>query len=293
MRADKKWICPVLTLMLTLFAFSIALACEHIDSGEGYVMWNSYVAPTETSDGSTGPGTCSVCGAVVEGPSVIPKLATQRQVSDPEPPPPPTDPPVTDPPAPPPTDPPAPPPTDPPAPPPTDPPAPPPTDPPAPPPADPPVQQASPATDPPAPVSAPAATPVPTQVPTAVPAPASTPVPTSVPTPVQPAGGNSGGGESSQATPQPDLAQVNPPRQEEANNSGSQDAPAGGSGGAGGQGQQRPGSGNRNGYPIFSSRFPWRRLRMTPQPGIEVRIAGNPVWPRTEAASPLMTLLNP
>jgi len=281
-RAGKSWICLVLTVILTVITVSSGLACEHIDSGEGYIMWNSYVSPTETSDGSTGPGTCSVCGAVVQAASSIPKLATQRQVSNPEPPPPPTDPPapVTDPPAPPPADPPAQQPADPPAQQPNDPPA------------QQPVQQA---TDLPAPVQAPASTPAPTQVPTAVPAPASIPATTPVPGPVQPAGENNGGGITSQATPQPNLAEVNAP-QDGGNNSASREASSGGGENSGGPGPQsrQTSTGRRQGrFPDFSTRFPWRRLRMTPQPGIEVRIAGDLVWPLPESSSPLMTLLNP
>ena len=44
-------------------------------------------------------------------------------------------------------------------------------------------------------------------------------------------------------------------------------------------------------YPFFSERFPWRRLRMTPEKGIIVRPAGKLVWPMPQGSSPLKNLL--
>ncbi len=78
----KKRYGSVLALALVLLLLGPALAHDHLDSGEGYVMYNSYVAPTEDQDGTTGPGTCSVCGAEVEPAEIIPRLSVQRQVSN-------------------------------------------------------------------------------------------------------------------------------------------------------------------------------------------------------------------
>jgi len=46
-------------------------------------------------------------------------------------------------------------------------------------------------------------------------------------------------------------------------------------------------------YPVFSTRFPWRRLRMNPQPGILIRLAGRRLWPLSWGDSPLLNLLHP
>ena len=46
-------------------------------------------------------------------------------------------------------------------------------------------------------------------------------------------------------------------------------------------------------YPFFSERFPWRRLRMTPQTDLVLSLAGELIWPQEDPASPLMMLMIP
>ena len=63
-----------------------------------------------------------------------------------------------------------------------------------------------------------------------------------------------------------------------------QDEPAGGSGGH--KGDDNPGPVRQR----FSTRYPWRRVRMTPQEGIKAPAAGILVWPAP--ASPFQQMLN-
>ena len=84
MRKRGRTLLFALTLACALGMWGVcALAHSHLDSGEGYVLYNSYVAPTEDQDGTTGPGTCSVCGEVVVEPVPIPSLSRQRQAAGP------------------------------------------------------------------------------------------------------------------------------------------------------------------------------------------------------------------
>lgn len=236
----RKGICLALALLTVCVP---ALAHEHIDSGEGYILYNSYVAPTEDQDGTFGPGTCSVCGAVVAEPVPIPSLSKQRQAANP--------------------------------------------------------------TE--APAATPVPTAVPTPVPTAVPTPASTPVPTPVPTPeptavptpvptpVSVQGGGSGSGPTAQPAPAGRQEERKaPPQQKNPEASGAEapapaeSRPSGGSartGTAGGRDLKR--------YPVFSVRFPWRRLRMTVEPMIRLVPAGRLIWPLPEVSSPLFNLIHP
>lgn len=342
-------------LLLPALLLPGAMAHDHIDSGEGYVLYHDYVAPTETRDGTTGPGTCSVCGEVVVPASRIPMLETQRTVNNP---PAPTAAPTAAP-----------------TPVPTAVPTPAPT--PVPtkvPEISPAGQEAKPApvspdsaaapdpvgpsasrdasdlvpssasspsgpasgTDPagnipaeaavtpvPDPVSASfdaAATPIPAQdansaytslatpVPAQVTAPPGesfhTPVParaagsvyapsaTPVPTSVVP-WTSSGVSSFSAPTRQPDLAPYAPAPDP---SSGSKEAGIVSSGTAGcSGGVSRASVSGRDlaRYPVFSSRFPWRRLRMNPQPGILIRLAGRRLWPLSWGDSPLLNLLQP
>ena len=247
--------------ILALLSAGAALAHDHIDSGEGYVVYSGYVAPTEDQDGSTGEGTCSVCGAVVEPASRIPKLKSQREVNNPPDPTP-----------------------------------------------RPEKKPESPPTAPPAareekkPESPPAAREekksesgsspqggeggsAPKQSRESRPAAAD---PTPVPAPVRPSG-RSGAGP----TAQPQL-------QDYATGPASPSSPGGGSGGNAFPGGRSSGAGKKSSsgavrdlkrYPVFSARFPWRRLRMEPAAGIEVHLAGRLVWPLPDAESPLMVLL--
>ena len=248
----RKGICLALALLTVCVP---ALAHEHIDSGEGYILYNSSVAPTEDQDGTFGPGTCSVCGAVVAEPVPIPSLSRQRQAAGP--------------------------------------------------------------TEAPAPAATPVPTAVPTPVPTAVPTPeptavptpvltpVPTPEPTAVPTPVPTQVSVQGGGSGSGPTAQPAPAgrqeeRKAPPQQKNPEASGAEapvpaeSRPSGGSartGTAGGRDLKR--------YPVFSVRFPWRRLRMTAEtdirlvPAIRVVPAGRLIWPLPEVSSPLFNLIHP
>ena len=290
-----------LLLIVFLLVFSSAFAHDHIDSGEGEVVYNSYVAPTENQDGSTGPGTCSACGAVVVPASRIPKLSEQRQASQPSAP---SDAGSSN-------------------------------------ASEPQdsgasasggqssgsadtgssgsgssssafqdsgssgsgsgtagVSSDSPGAQPPS--SGPAAdvpgqssgTPAQaaTEAPLIVMSPEPIPAPTAVPTPVQPITPDSHP-SAGQPTAQPDLREA----EQKKNNA----APAGGasekndaSGEKGSSGgSARSGGRDLKVWPVFSTRFPWRRLRMNPEAGIQIRIAGMLLWPQPEAVSPLMNLI--
>lgn len=277
----KKYYIFLVFFTLILFAFGSASAHDHIDSGEGYVVYAGYVAPTADSDGTTGPGTCSVCGAEVEPAVRIPKLQEQREVNNP---PDPTAPP-------------------------TEAPTPVPTAAPTPvPAADPaPVPAAAPTAAPAAETAKPPA-PGPTAVPASVTAPpsgqAETPVPprvtappassnaTPVPAAVQPSSGS-----VSLPKPQSDRdsfssgsVPVSEPNSYLGSESGSR---SGGNKSSAAPAAVSGSTRNLNLYPVFSSRFPWRRLRMNPEANIELHLAGRLLWPLPEASSPLMVILQP
>ncbi len=233
-------------LALVLLSAASALAHDHIDSGEGHVVYSGYVAPTEDHDGSTGEGTCSVCGAVVEPATRIPKLESQRKENkapDPTP------------------------------------------------------KSAPKAQKPTAPPAAPKQTPKPSsggtssgstgQEPTRVPEPADGGETAATRRPKSP---------KSTPTPQPDLRYVPEGADSGGNASLGDRGPSSGSPSAG-----KPSSGKPSAakgpvrdlklYPVFSDRFPWRRLRMEPAAGIGVNLAGRLLWPLPDAASPLMVLM--
>ena len=78
----KSGLILLFLVFILILSVSPALACEHIDSGEGQIVYNSYRAPTEDQDGTTGPGTCSVCGEAVAPAQVIPRISTQRKKAE-------------------------------------------------------------------------------------------------------------------------------------------------------------------------------------------------------------------
>ena len=353
----KKAFCLILTLLSALWAS--ALAHDHLDSGEGYVIYAGYVAPTEYSDGTTGPGTCSVCGEVVAPAETIPMLAAQRRDGDTVPQEAPPAPPAPEPvqvpeepfvPEPEPEPVPAqepefsfqPEPEPEPAPDFVFQPAPEPEPEPEPAPEPVPDFGSQPAPEPepePAPdfsfqpetapeqepltqsgfprEEAPAAipdTPVPALIAAPEELPAATPVPssasapaipeaTAVPEAVQPLSGRENP-TGTQPTALPDLSPLAPAPSTQ--NSGGQGTSYGQNGGgssssSGGQPRtyvvRTPSGRSRierdlRKYPIFSVRFPWRRLRMRPQGSIEIHLAGRRIWPAAESASPLQNLLH-
>ena len=63
-----------------------------------------------------------------------------------------------------------------------------------------------------------------------------------------------------------------------------------GTGGSSGGGKSRGGR-DLKAYPVFSARFPWRRLRMAPVNVPRAPLAGIRVWPEPEGVSPLQLLL--
>ena len=309
---------PVLFVILFLLlspAFGPRAAAYHghVDEDGAPTLIQGYRAPTETEDGSSGDEVCSVCGALITAATRIPSLREQRgDPTDPPEPMPenhlgPTEPSETMP-----SDPPAP--TDPPGTVQTDPPAT--TDPPETTPPDPPVSTNPPvSTDPPVPTDPPAFTdppepppsvtpeptaipdptfsPAPTQVPTPVSPPSPAPPPTEVPTPVVPVTDGGGANGAGGPTPQPTLTDEEILRALEglipSSRFSRNQVRTGSSGGtkAGSSARTSVSSGLQRG---FSSRFPWRRLRMTPAAGIVLPLAGIPVWNVQEASSPLMTL---
>lgn len=303
MRKRGRTLLFALTLACALGMWGVcALAHSHLDSGEGYVLYNSYVAPTEDQDGTTGPGTCSVCGEVVVAAQRIPRLAKQREVNAPP------DPTAVPPPA-------------------TAVPTAVPTQ--APPPAqgtenassggsgdassqgasglDAGNQPSGTAVTPVPEIVTPPpqaeATPVPeaaiqpvqaeaTPVPAAVTQPPSAVQATPVPTPVTQWSGGSSASGGYQVTPQPDLSVAAPGAGYSAPAYSSGGSASGGaSGAARGSGTQRAVSGrDLSLFPIFSSRFPWRRLRMNPIYPIQYNLAGQQVWPLSWGSSPLQNM---
>lgn len=149
----------------------------------------------------------------------------------------------------------------------------------------------------------PANPPAPTAPPAADPTRAPTPVPTVVPTPVPTAAAGSGGASgsgSSGASPAAPTPQPDPPAVSGSSGSSGSSAANPSAGISGGSRRSSasaaPGlSGGRDlsRWPVFSTRFPWRRLRMDPLPDLYAPAAGELVWPLPESSSPLMMLMIP
>ena len=139
-----------------------------------------------------------------------------------------------------------------------------------------------------APDSAPADHPTP--VPTAVPTPVPTPPPTAAPKASEEKSASSEQ-QASDPAPAAPTAQPDLPREKEGRktSSPSESAPKENSAGA----RSGSSSGGRNRRSAFSARFPWRRLRMNPEAGILLPLAGRLVWPVPEVSSPLMIIMNP
>ena len=132
-----------------------------------------------------------------------------------------------------------------------------------------------------------------TDVPPIVRPPEATPTPTAVPAPIQPVTPESHP-SAGQPTAQPDLQEAVQHQNSSAPAAGgSEKNEASGSSGSRGSsgGSVKPSGRDLKKWPVFSARFPWRRLRMNPEAGIQVRIAGILLWPQPEAASPLMNLI--
>ena len=262
----KKTLLFLLLLLLTL-SFSSALAFhDHVDIDGAEVLISGYRAPTETEDGSTGDEVCSVCGEVIKKASPIPAVGKQREKAKEEnitpQPPVRTQAPETP---------------------------------------NTPVPTARPTKEPtpPPPTAPPTANPPPPQPPPPG-APAAPPPPPEAPAPAPKK-------KTAEQTPQPDLSgeekntAFKPPEDQGSAGGSSSFSPAAGSS-PGGASRRRSSSANQpapsprdlDAYPIFSSRFPWRRLPMSPEPDILLTPAGELIWsPRPEASSPLMMLQLP
>ena len=266
----KKLLCIVLGMLLSLLYLTTAFAFhDHVDIDGADTLVAGFRSPTETEAGYTGDEVCSVCGAVISTGSRIPSLQEQRGESGT------------------------------------------------------PVPTRVPDPDP---------TPAPTPVPTAVPTPVPTPVRTAVPheedsgekaTPVPPTAvppaeitptavplrveeSGTGTGSSSRTTPQPDLGQ-DPAVQAQAAAAGrgASGSSSGTSPSSGSSRSSRAGSSRQSAspagarvrdlsrYPLFSARFPWRRLRMALKEEILLTLAGELVWPLEDPSSPLMMLMIP
>ena len=263
----KKHMLILLLVLSLLPGFALA-GHDHVDIDGADTNLSGYRAATETEDGYTGDEVCSVCGAVIERGSVIPALGKQRPKAQ-ENPPDPTKAPAPDP------------------------------------------------TRAPTPVPTAVPTPVPTAVPTAAPvaagnsgdthgSPDGTPVPTRVPTPeptaaptsVPAPAASSGGSGSSAAVPtsQPEPPVVSGSSGSSGNSGNASAASASSSRSSSGRSSSAAAqSGGRDltRWPIFSARFPWRRLRMNPLPDLYAPAAGELVWPLPESSSPLMMLMIP
>jgi hypothetical protein len=131
-------------------------------------------------------------------------------------------------------------------------------------------------------------------------------VPTKAPEAAEPTPTPTPKKKSSKATPQPDLSGEKKNTAFDAPNdagSGGGSSPAAPNSGSAGSGSSRRRSSSANqpaqasrdleAYPIFSSRFPWRRLFMNPEPNIILTPAGTLIWPAPAASSPLMMLQIP
>lgn len=249
-----------LLLLLAVLSFSSALAFhEHVDIDGAEVLISGYRAPTETEDGSTGDEVCSVCGEVIKKASPIPAVGKQREKAKEEN--------ITP---------------------------------------QPPVRTQAPET-PNTPVPTARPTKEPTPPPTKVP-PKETPAPEEAPKAGEPeAPAPAPKKKSAEQTPQPDLSgeekntAFKAPEDQGSGGGSSSFSPAAGSS-PGGASRRRSSSANQpapsprdlDAYPIFSSRFPWRRLPMSPEPDILLTPAGELVWPpQPEASSPLMMLQLP
>ncbi len=265
----KKGISLLLSILLVMMVFS-ASACKHSDEFDDLQLnYNQMVPPTETEDGHTGPGTCPYCNAVIDPGHVIPATGIKSvpagdsdgdsgSGSEPQ---------------------------------------------------DAPVAQAATPTPTPDPTQPP--TQAPTDVPTAAPTQPPTQAPTDVPTtpPTQPptqaptavpdqqgSGGSSqtpvpvmeSGQENNQSSTQGGGTETNASSQ---NQQATPEQNNGKSGGGGGGGQRRR---DKNRYPIFSTRFPWRRLFLNPPQDLPLApAAGILIWPEeaedNQVISPLFS----
>ena len=68
----KSGLILLFLVFILILSVSPALACEHIDSGEGHIEYLHPQAATEDQDGSSGPGTCSLCGEVMARGVILP-----------------------------------------------------------------------------------------------------------------------------------------------------------------------------------------------------------------------------
>ena len=69
----------LLLVLALLFGCAPSLACVHVDEEGAEIIFPFYQPPTETEDGTTGPGVCSVCGEVIVPPTVILSFEKQRK----------------------------------------------------------------------------------------------------------------------------------------------------------------------------------------------------------------------
>lgn len=260
----KKTLLFLLLLLLTL-SFSSALAFhEHVDIDGAETLISGYRAPTETEDGSTGDEVCSVCGEIIKKATVIPAVGKQREKAKEEN--------ITP---------------------------------------RPPVRtQAPEKVNTPVPTARPTKepTPPPTKVPAReTPAPTKAPAPAKAPEAAEPTPTPTPKKKSSKATPQPDLSGEKKntafDAPEEPANGGSYPAVQNTGSSGSGSSRRRSSSASQSAqtisprdleaYPVFSSRFPWRRLFMNPEPNIILTPAGKLIWPTPAASSPLMMLQVP
>ena len=76
------WRVSAAALALLLIPWPVAWGCDHVQSGEGRILYLNPIPETEDTDGHTGPGTCSVCGDVLDPGHVIPKRGRQESGQD-------------------------------------------------------------------------------------------------------------------------------------------------------------------------------------------------------------------
>ena len=260
----KRFIWVLALVMLLMLTVPTALAHDHLDSGEGHVIYVGGYLPTEYENGSTGIGVCSYCSEEVAPAEVIPSLSEQRGNTKTPPPaegdstPTPaaavnTSIPVTNTPV----------------------------------PATPtpasvtetPVNQDSGSETATPPVITEEPVTQDTPVPEEVTAPPDEIQATEVPAVIDPSSNENG----TLPTAQPTLPATTQTQSTSTNNY----TYSGYSGATitttyivqGSSGQQSKSDRDLLNYPIFSSRFPWRRLRMNPEPEIQVLLAGRQVWP--------------
>ena len=261
--AMKNRLFPVL-LLLALAWVSAALGFhDHVDIDGAETLISGYRAPTETEDGSTGDEVCSVCGEVIRKATVIPAIGKQKEKAEEEN--------ITP---------------------------------------QPPVRTAAPEKT---------VTPVPTARPTQKPTPSPTKTPAKTPRQDQSSSSGTPKPESDtgaaptakksspKQTPQPDLSGTErntafDQRGTSSESSGASSSSLPGSSSSGGtkprgksssaESSEVPAGGrDLETYPVFSSRFPWRRLFMYPEAGIILTPAGIPVLPEPSGASSPLKIL--